>query len=748
MHNEIDNIFEIIEDIKLFLPRLEKACDSVSELFYDKMTTESWDIFSQVIAGIDDLYKTLNAVNSGLLEHEINFGIQPIINSTCMLIEQKYHMLNTQLDNDRHIAVGDIIRYEFKPLIQELSNSLGEEKQTMENRFQLNLKVLMNDYPETVKRLKQLKRDHVNYQIINAKNGMPNLHVRTTTGDCAPIYSLYDPSYEAIRWTERIPGKVAGYNHTIVFGFGFGYHLHEAAHCLRDTNVYVIEPDEQVFLAAIHAIDLETYFQSVVPKEIFLGQDKVRLGELLRDLYIDSGNKIATIDLPSYNHLFYNEKLKLKELIHQASWSYLVNISTMNILGLQHVKNVLYNIAANLSSTAVTTLQQSLHGLSAIIVGAGPSLEKDIHVLKRLKNHALIIAAGSAIQSLQHYGVEPHLVVSMDGGEENFKAFKEINRKNIPMVYIPQINYQIMDIQYDNTFHAYFKSDPVTNYFMETPPVFHSNYSVTGTAIQLAVFLGCAEIIFTGQDLSYPTESMYATGAKHIHTDKMQSTVEQASELIENVQGGMNRTNMKMQVTLANIEKEVQNTDNVQFINASQLGAKIENTKYELMESVANRLCDQQSVGIMIEQVLGNHKQAYDDSQRKEIEAKLREMPQLIAEVDDIVSNVKKRLDKLQLLGQTNPNKCLESMAIIEDYWGSIVNSKPFIVMYVYVLGAEVHVFDRKLPELAEEKNIQRKAEMFVTVLGKLIDRIAETNKHLTEYLEESIARIERLTTT
>lgn len=748
MHNEIDSIFEIIEEIKAFLPRLHKASDSVSELFYDQMNPESWEVFSQVVAGIDDLYQTLNAASNGLLDYGVDYGLQNILKQAASAIEIRFAQLNIQLDLNRHLAVGDIIRYEFMPLIEELYNDLGEEGDAMEARFASNLQIMSAAHPKIGQRLATLKRDMAHYQLVRAKNGAANLHIKQQSGGSAFLYSEYNPDYEVGRWVETVLGKVEGNQHIIVYGFGLGHHLLELSKHMKDVKYYVVEPDEQVLLAAMLTLDLQAFFESVKIERIVLGQEKNIIEEIMKDFFAVNGSKVTNIEIPLYNQLYYNEKLKLREFIQQATFSYLINLSTMNALGLQHAKNILFNTAVNLDTRPITNLKDTMIGASAIVVGAGPSLEKDIELLKMLKSRCVIIAAGSSIQSLQHYGIEPHIVVSMDGGEANYRAFKDIKLQNALFVYNPQIEYRIVEPRNDNYMHAFFTSDSITHYLMGAAHPFHSNFSVTGTAIQVAAYLGCQEIILTGQDLSYPTESMYAAGAQHIELQELEATVGKANELVDNVQGGKNRTNMKMQVTLANIEEEIKRTKNVRFINASRLGARIEHTEFEPMERIWERMSTDDSSIKRIEQALSSKGALYESSKKAEIEDRLKHLPQLINDVESELKKVKRKLNQLLELSRTNPDKCLNSMAAIEDHWGIIVKSKPFEVLYVYVVGADVHKLDRKLPELTEERNIQKKAELFVAVLGPLIDKFSEVNKELLSYIDEAIVRVDRLRTT
>ncbi|UVI29887.1 motility associated factor glycosyltransferase family protein [Paenibacillus spongiae] len=729
------------------MPRLQRACGSISDLFYDKLTEQAWSVFGQVVAGLDDLYKVLRTVDNGLQDAAVDFGIQPIIHHTVGTIEEKFSLLNDYVDREMHVAVGDIIKHEFIPLIQGLSISLGEENEAMKRRFEVNAAYFQSAHPEVYKQIAGLVWDQLNYQLIPAKDGTPNLHIRSGNASVA-LYSTYNPMYEVVRWAESETSKGTGRRQILMYGLGLGYHLSTFSRQHPDVKVVVVEPDEQILLAAMHAVNLEALFKEANVHAMEVGVRRGRLEDIIKGFYTLNDSKVSEVSIPIYNRLYSDDKIILKDLIHQVAWSYVSNISTMKERGLQHTKNVLYNLAANLNTPSLSNKYQSLSGTSAVIVGAGPSLERDVEWLKKVKDYALIIAAGTSIQSLQHYGIKPHLVVSMDGSDSNYDAFKPIDRSDIPFVYIPQVDYRIVDLQMSNTMHAFFYSDAITNYLMgtvETDPLFRSHFSVTGTCIQIAAYLGCTEIIFTGQDLSYPTSSMYATGAKHVSSEHKSEVVNKANMSVDNVQSGKNRTDVRMQITLANIEEEIQRTADVQFVNASQLGAKIEHTRFEPMSSVLERLSSRPRVDELIKQILSDQGDTYDRSRKQEVEARLRELPVLTNDIDKVIQEVKTQLDTLPGLGQTDPDQCLQAMADIEDQWGIIVCSKLFEAIYTYTIGGDVHEFDRKLPELAEEKNIQNKAKMFVEVLGKLIDRMVDTNIHLQAYYEEAIARIDRL---
>ena len=74
-------------------------------------------------------------------------------------------------------------------------------------------------------------------------------------------------------------------------------------------------------------------------------------------------------------------------------------------------------------------------GHPAIIVSAGPSLEKNIHLLREAKGKAVIIAVDAVLPTLVPAGVIPDIVVVLEANRTQFLVFQ-----NIPLLrYIPAV---------------------------------------------------------------------------------------------------------------------------------------------------------------------------------------------------------------------------------------------------------------------------------------------------------------------
>ncbi len=172
--------------------------------------------------------------------------------------------------------------------------------------------------------------------------------------------------------------------------------------------------------------------------------------------------------------------------------------------------SVLSNVFANLH-----TLKEAKNGLSlagkfknipAIICGAGPSLDKQIPLLKELKNKALIFGGGSSLNVLSHHGVPFHFAASFDP-DPPYNRFLDQSGFEVPFFYQGRVSQKLLSLVHapllwvpDNEIY------PLESFLYEKLGVksfsFDAGWTVGNFMTALASLLGCDPIIFVGMDYS------------------------------------------------------------------------------------------------------------------------------------------------------------------------------------------------------------------------------------------------------
>ncbi|CAM4275119.1 motility associated factor glycosyltransferase family protein [Paenibacillus tarimensis] len=740
----VENQFgNILEDIKDFMPKLICASEDAANMLYETITEQTWQHFGDIVEGIDDLYKTLNVLQAES-QHAQDFHVlHSSISRTLVGINEKFQKLNAFMDMEHYSDAGDCLRYELIPLLQQFTNELGEPVCTREQRFTTNMDFLKREYPQLYEEVKTIKRDKQRYHICYTRTGMPNLCVLDKENKPVHWYSQYDPLFEVECRVVRLTGKVENKSKILMYGFGLGYLAQQYGKVFPKQSLYIYEPDEQVFLHALYLIDIKLFFEELNIEDFIIGSDTSLTDNMLQRFSQQQGEPEAVIH-PIYEKL---RTAEVKEFLTKAgaALSYFAHvIYNSDLFGLMWTQNSMFNMQAVLATPSLAGLRMKFKGMTAVIVGAGPSLEEDIRTLRKLKNHALIIAAGSSIQSLLHHGIEPHLIVSIDGAEANYNVFKNMDINHIPMLFAPMIEHRITERKTMRMLHAFISGDTCANHFMgltSEDPVFTTTHSVTGTAIQAAIYMGCEEIVLAGQDLSYPTVSMYAAGAKHVSEELMRTIVQEAMLQVENVSGTLNRTNQGMMLTLADIEKLIASFSEVRFINTSRMGAKIQHTVWESMEDVLARHEHQNIADDILINKLTDLPLYNKDRIEKTCE-RIRDLPKQLLLCEQSLKNLYKRIGELPILSRKNMRKCELMITAIDKEWEQVTRTDAFLGLYLRACQGKLKQFEVALPQLTAASTLREQVSFYHETMRPLIAYLIEYTPKLVDITEETLKRL------
>ncbi len=157
--------------------------------------------------------------------------------------------------------------------------------------------------------------------------------------------------------------------------------------------------------------------------------------------------------------------------------------------------------------------------IPAIICGAGPSLNKNIALLPELKNRALIIAGGSALNALIPKGIIPHFGVALDPNLDQYSRVAVTQPYQVPFFYRGRLFHEALTAVTGP--RLYLATGRGSSYL--TPHWFEEKLNIEGQeldeghnvvnfSLQIAQALGCNPIIIIGTDLAFTNQNYYADG--------------------------------------------------------------------------------------------------------------------------------------------------------------------------------------------------------------------------------------------
>ncbi|EAL2918485.1 DUF115 domain-containing protein, partial [Campylobacter jejuni] len=186
---------------------------------------------------------------------------------------------------------------------------------------------------------------------------------------------------------------------------------------------------------------------------------------------------------------------------------------------LQGIEQLIYNLPKMITHTAYQDLLKKRENLSdtAIIVSTGPSLTKQLPILKKYANKATIISADSSYPILAKHDIKPDYVVSLERilltsefFNNNFGDFdKDILFITTHLTHPQTI--KNLEKNNRNFMLAYRGSEFIKYLKIKNFGELSEGHSVANVAYGLAVFLRHKNIIFIGQDLAYSDDGFSHT---------------------------------------------------------------------------------------------------------------------------------------------------------------------------------------------------------------------------------------------
>lgn len=601
---------------------------------------------------------------------------------------------------------------------------------------------LRNHYPNLYQFIRNRERDVEHYFHVLSKSGMANLEI-DRAGNRTALYSRYNPLEETARWLEMNADQIGQSRHILIFGFGLGYHIERVIEQYPDRTIHIIEPDVELFVAALEARDLTHIFASPCIGIFAIGGDEstnVHFIQAVKSYITDS---FCSLFLPVYSRLYANEVSDFTKKFREVVLAERTNNATQIIFKREWPENIILNLPKTIESKHLRNLQGHFRDMPAIVVGSGPSLDQDIELVRQLQNHVPIFAAGSSIQGLLERGIKPHMIVSIDGSEKNFEVFRDLDVSQIPFVYASYIKHKIIQELNHNLYHVFISSDTITSHLFHNdtaPDQFVSTASVTGTVIQVAIFLGFSKLIFVGQDLSYPGNNRYSKGVDHFTKEELERFDQHATETVENVTGGTNPSSLPMVETLRNIESLIAcYNEKIEFINVSQIGAAIKGTSWARLEDLMVQLQSYSLNAEAFQQSLQAKAAGYSSEEKRAMVDRLHKCMQELKATGKKIDKLMDIFEQLQGAATSGVNKIATLLQNIDKQWNAITRNPIFDPIYGFVLQAEIPIYARRVPEIVACTDLKRKAELVLKHLAPLV----ATMKKDTEFLSVLFEQVE-----
>lgn len=610
--------------------------------------------------------------------------------------------------------------------------------------FDQNIEYLKKEYPDVIEKINQIKIDEElkNIGIEKAKNGSQVLY-QVVNGRKWYGNSRLNPDLASEIYASRY--YIQSYEVYFIFGFSDGKCIRNIMNKCDDTNlIFAFIPNLKLFTLSCQYFDLSDIIRS--KKVILCFADIMRDISLLMQEMIEY-TRIKLLEfcvLPGYDVLYHDMCEEFMDQVLDRMKNLIVNKSTQLSFNRTIPHRILSNMKRMVDCSNMRQLKDKLKeydicSIPVIIVSAGPSLDKNVNLLKKLKGKSFIIAVDASIRAVMQAGVMPDLLCSVDPNSPE-RFISGLNLNNIYWA-CNQLSNPILLKKYAKHIFYYGSYGMPWNQVLQKQlgykfPEVSSGGSVSTEAFSLALYLGFKKIVLIGQDLAFTGGMSHTKGIENALGNNDEYIKRRKLVEVEGINGEKLQTDFQMWFYKQWFEKAIRicNEQNIQVIDATEGGAKIEGAEIMSLQEVIDIYGINNLNIYEIEQQIPA---MFSEEKQKELYLKLKEMRKDVISFQDNIDHV--IVDEEAMLTQIQLNKdsrqitrALRKLSNLnrkmEEESASVVD---YITMYAtdeeYEVGENIYAAENIEPEQLIEKSLallkgyQKGARLFLEDFDQII---------------------------
>ncbi|EJA3576500.1 motility associated factor glycosyltransferase family protein [Campylobacter jejuni] len=456
---------------------------------------------------------------------------------------------------------------------------------TQKELFNKNIEALSNLFlKESLKEIKSSK-----FELILGKDNL-DINLKDTSDNTFLYENVID---ELNSMLNTYNDKYLLYPVLYFYGFGNGILFKALLQNKNHQHIVVFEKDIEIIWIMFHILDFSHELQSA---RLMILQTSSLDIELFSNFCSSKPffqfSRIYFLELMShYYERFHEDVLELNKKLVQDFKDSILSHGNDPLDALQGIEQFVYNLPQMITHPSYKELLSKRKNLSdtAIIVSTGPSLTKQLPLLKKYANKATIFCADSSYPILAKHNIKPDYVLSLERipltSEFFNNDFGEFDKDILFVLksyvhphttkYLQKNNRNFMLVSTYASFINYLKLDDFG--------YFNMGFSVANMNFLLAIHLKHKNIVLIGQDLAYAKDGLshtkdYSNLDKHeghFQRDKNKYTTQAYGD------NGKVESSFVWTLFRHNFEQDVANAKKNYYIttyNCTEGGARIEGT--------------------------------------------------------------------------------------------------------------------------------------------------------------------------
>ena len=287
----------------------------------------------------------------------------------------------------------------------------------------------------------------------------------------------------------------------LIFGLGLGY-LFQVASANSQGSVILYEPDLNILKAAFSLVD---FSNDILKPNVFIANC---LEETENYIYQKSNTKNTPLMLStnSYRELYGEKFDELVSELQRSVGRFGLDLKYTQEHFYPMVSRIIENIPQLAQGTPLAELKDRYKGKTAVVVSAGPTLDRNIEIIKKYRDRIVLIVVGTAMKAIAANGITPDFLCII----ESFDCSKQIeglDLSGVNFITEPFSSPELRKQKFKKIYLHPSSNFPVNSFWCDITGTDNKEYfskgTVSYTALNTARILGCSKIVLVGQDLAY-----------------------------------------------------------------------------------------------------------------------------------------------------------------------------------------------------------------------------------------------------
>ena len=316
----------------------------------------------------------------------------------------------------------------------------------------------------------------------------------------------------------------------VVLGFGCGHHVAAIGRKLKKTGVLIVfEPDVALLRSVFETVDCTDWINATNLIVMTSSTDDAQIVQALTGAEAFLAMGTTTLEHAPSRARLAGQGAEFLTRFTGAMKAIRTTMITTMAQSRATVRNLTQNIDHYVLGPGIAPLRSVLAGRTAIVVSAGPSLERNVALLESplARERFCIIAAQTVLRPLIARGIKPHFVAALDYHELSgrfYEGLTAVQLEGITLIVEPKVNPAVTSAFAaaaglaagsgrircvgDNAL------DEIIGPALAKPMgSIESGATVAHLAYYVARYFGCDPVVMIGQDLGFTGGRYYSSGA-------------------------------------------------------------------------------------------------------------------------------------------------------------------------------------------------------------------------------------------